>query len=390
MQLNIPGAIVAALCMCVLHPTAGNAADGRSATIQEVVAHAIRPVMARYGIPGMAVGIILNGQVYLYDYGVASKATGKPVASDTLFEIGSVSKTFTATLASYAQVSGRLSLSDTAGKYFPTLRGSSFDTVSLLELGTHTTGGFPLQLPDDIDNTDQLMSYFRNWKPTYAPGTYRTYANPSIGMFGLIAAKSMNEDFAALMESRLFPKLGLKNTYIDVPTNRMAAYAQGYTNKDVPIRVSFDGLGKEAYGVRINAGDLLRFVEANMGMLDLDPEWQRAITDTHTGYFRIGMMMQDLVWEQYRYPVDLKTLLDGNGDRMSRQANQAVRLDPPLPPQGDVLIDKTGSTNGFGAYVAFVPERKLGIVLLANKNYPIDARVTVALAILTQLDRVRR
>ncbi len=96
-------------------------------------------------------------------------------------------------------------------------------------------------------------------------------------------------------------------------------------------------------------------------------------------------MTQDLIWEQYRYPVDLKDLLAGNSAKVSYEANPVVRVDPPSPPQEDVLINKTGSTNGFASYAAFVPGKRIGIVLLANKNYPIEARVTAAHAILTRL-----
>jgi beta-lactamase class C len=63
-----------------------------------------------------------------------------------------------------------------------------------------------------------------------------------------------------------------------------------------------------------------------------------------------------------------------------------IAIDPPLQSKDDVLINKTGSTNRFAAYVAFVPERNMGVVLLANKSYPIDARVTAVYEILTRLD----
>ena len=197
----------------------------------------------------------------------------------------------------------------------------------------------------------------------------------------------MNERFDTLMQSTLFTPLGMNNSFLNVPPAQMDNYAQGYTKDGAPIRLAAGVLGPETYGIRTTAGDLLRFVEANVGTLDVDAKVQRAIIDTHTGYYQAGAMTQDLIWEQYRYPATLDALLAGNSEKMLFEANPVVQLDPPLQPEDATLIDKTGSTNGFGAYVAFVPEKKLGIVLLANKSYPIDARVTAAYAILTQLFR---
>jgi beta-lactamase class C len=233
------------------------------------------------------------------------------------------------------------------------------------------------------------MKYFEDWQPAYAPETYRTYANPSIGMLGLITARSMKQDFDTLMEQRLFPALGMKSSYINVPEARRANYAQGYTSKDAPIRMTNGLLSAEAYGVKTTATDMIPFVEANMNLIKLDGKLQSAITDTHAGYFKVGEMTQDLIWEQYSYPVDLKTLRAGNSPAVIFNAIPVTPLTPPEKPRQGVLINKTGSTNGFGAYVAFVPERKFGIVILANKNYPIDDRVTIAHQILTALSSQR-
>jgi beta-lactamase class C len=360
-------------------------ADEPQNRIETAVDMAIPPVMAKYNIPGMAVGIIVAGKPAVFSYGLASTETRQPVTHDTLFELGSITKTFTATLAAYAQVSGYLSLSDKTSKYLPSLRDSKFGEVSLLNLGTHTAGGLPLQVPDNIRNNDELMHYFEEWKPTYPPGTYRTYTNPGIGTLGLIAAKSMGQDFTALMEERLFPALGMKSSYINVPAAKMVDYAQGYTKEDAPIRMTVGVLSPEAYGIKTTAADMTRFVEANMNLLSLDQKLQHAITATHRGYFKAGVMTQDLIWEQYPYPVALKTLLEGNSSPVIFNATPVTEIKPPQEPQEDVWINKTGSTNGFGAYVAFIPKKRLGIIILANKNFPIDERVTAAYKILTSL-----
>lgn len=362
-------------------------AQAGQAETDSKVDEAVQAVMREHGIAGMSIAVTRNGTQHFYNYGVASRQTGRRADSDTLYEIGSISKTYTATLAAYAQARGRLALSDSPAKYLPELAGSDFAKLSLINLGTHTTGGFPLQVPDAVTNQAQMMAYLKAWKPEHAAGTYRTYANPSIGMLGVVAAKSLNRPFKAAMERDLFPKLGLTSTYIDVPAARMADYAQGYNKQDAPVRVNPGVLADEAYGVKTSARDLLRFVDANMGLNLADAELRGAIAQTHVGYYQLGDMTQDLAWEQLRYPATLDALLTANAGNYNSQSQPVTALNPPLPPQEAVWINKTGSTNGFGGYVAFVPSKKLGIVILANRNYPNEARVRLAYRILGELEK---
>jgi beta-lactamase class C len=354
--------------------------------LDRVVGEAIRPILDEHGVPGLAVGVTAGGQRSFFSYGVASKESGQRVTQETIFEIGSVSKAFTATLAAYAEARGTLSLSDPASRHWPALAGSGFDRISLLDLGTYAAGGLPLQFPDEVTDRESLIAYLRNWRPASAAGTHRRYSNPSIGLFGHLAARSMNRLFDELMEQELFRMLGLSRTFISVPRERMGDYAWGTSRDGKPIRVAPGPLASEAYGVKATAADLIRFVEANIAPEGLDPALRRAITATQTGYYQVGPMTQGLGWEIYAPPMELDRLLAGNASDMALKAHEVRQLDPPMSPQASALINKTGSTNGFGAYVAFIPVKRIGVVLLANRNYPIPARVRAAHAILTALD----
>jgi beta-lactamase class C len=354
--------------------------------LDRVVNEAIRPVMKENDVPGMAVAITVQGKRHFFYYGVASKQSGQRVAEDTLFEIGSVSKTFTATLAGYAQARGTLSLADNASKHLPALAGSAFDRVSLLDLGTYAAGGLPLQFPGNVTDLQKAIAWCKAWRPGYAAGEYRVYSNPSIGLFGHLVARSMDKPFEDVMEQTLLPALGLSRTYIRIPQAQMGNYASGYSKDNKPMRMMPGVLGSEAWGVKSTASDMIKYVEANISGAALDETLRRAIATTHTGYYKVGDTVQGLGWEMYSYPVDLDRLLAGNSPQMSFKPNKVSRLAPPLTPQGNALINKTGSTNGFGAYVAFVPAKGIGIVMLANKNYPIPARVKAAHKILAALD----
>ncbi|HDZ8929811.1 TPA: AQU family class C beta-lactamase [Aeromonas dhakensis] len=347
-----------------------------------VVDDVIRPLVKEHRIPGMAVAVLKGGQAHYFNYGVAELATGKKVSEQTLFEIGSVSKTLTATLGAYAVVKGSIGLDDKGSRHAPWLKGSAFDGITMAELATYSAGGLPLQFPDEVESLEQMQAYYRQWTPAYQPGSHRQYSNPSIGLFGYLAASSLQQPFAQLMEQTLLPGLGLHHTYINVPKQAMANYAYGYSKEDKPIRVNPGMLADEAYGIKTSSADLLAFVKANISGVD-DKGLQQAIALTHQGRYSVGGMTQGLGWESYPYPVSEQTLLAGNSAQVIMKANPTTAEPKEMGSQR--LFNKTGSTNGFGAYVAFVPAKGVGIVMLANRNYPIQERVKAAHAILSKL-----
>lgn len=342
---------------------------------------AAEAVIQQQDIPGLAIGLTVDGKQHFYSFGVADSRSLRPVTPDTLFELGSVSKTFTATLASWAQARGKLDLQAPTARYLPALDGSAFGGVSLLNLATHSAGGFPLQVPEAIGNETQLLDWLKAWQPQCTPGTCRTYANPSIGMLGVITAKALAVPFGEAMQQQLFPSLGLKDTYIQVPVQALPRYAWGHDKAGAHVRVNPGLLADEAYGVKSSARDLLHYVQVNLGHPLADKALQAAVQATRTGYYRRGEFTQDLIWEQYAYPPALQTLLDGNDNRML-QTFPVTALQPPLAPQAGAWVNKTGSTNGFGAYVAFIPQQRVGVVILANRNYPNSERVKLARTII--------
>lgn len=356
--------------------------------LKALVDAAVQPVMKANDIPGLAVAISLKGEPHYFSYGLASKEDGRRVTPETLFEIGSVSKTFTATLAGYALAQDKMRLDDRASQHWPALQGSRFDGISLLDLATYTAGGLPLQFPDSVQKDQaQIRDYYRQWQPTYAPGSQRLYSNPSIDLFGYLAARSLGQPFERLMEQQVFPALGLEQTHLDVPEAALAQYAQGYGKDDRPLRAGPGPLDAEGYWVKTSAADLLRFVDANLHPERLDRPWAQALDATHRGYYKVGDMTQGLGWEAYDWPISLKRLQAGNSTPMALQPHRIARLPAPQALEGQRLLNKTGSTNGFGAYVAFVPGRDLGLVILANRNYPIAERVKIAYAILSGLEQ---
>jgi len=223
MPLSRLAALAAALTLTLGH-SAAHANDQLQAKVDQI----IRPLMQEQGITGMAVAIYARNHAHYFSYGVASKADNVPVSRDTLFEIGSLSKTYTATLAALASAEGKLDLDAPAKRYHPALAGTSIGEASVLELGAYSADCLPLQFPDAVQTPQQVVDFFRHWQPRAKPGTQRCYSNPSLGLFGDLAARAQHQPFSTLMSEGLLKQMGLENTYLQVPASAQGLYAQGY------------------------------------------------------------------------------------------------------------------------------------------------------------------
>ncbi|MFT0123068.1 extended-spectrum class C beta-lactamase ADC-276 [Acinetobacter baumannii] len=352
--------------------------------IKKLVDQNFKPLLEKYDVPGMAVGVIQNNKKYEMYYGLQSVQDKKAVNRSTIFELGSVSKLFTATAGGYAKNKGKISFDDTPGKYWKELKNTPIDQVNLLQLATYTSGNLALQFPDEVQTDQQVLTFFKDWQPKNPIGEYIQYSNPSIGLFGKVVALSMNKPFDQVLEKTIFPALGLKHSYVNVPKTQMQNYAFGYNQENQPIRANPGPLDAPAYGVKSTLPDMLSFIHANLNPQKYPADIQRAINETHQGFYQVNTMYQALGWEEFSYPATLQTLLDSNSEQIVMKPNKvtAISKEPSVK-----MYHKTGSTTGFGTYVVFIPKENIGLVMLTNKRIPNEERIKAAYAVLDAIKK---
>ena len=355
------------------------------AQVAQLVNPTITALMKAQAIPGMAVAVLYQGKPYFFTWGQADVAGNKPVTRQTLFELGSVSKTFTGVLGGDAVARGEIALSDPASKYWTALSGKQWEGITLLHLATYTAGGLPLQVPESVTDAAALEKYYQTWQPEWAPGTKRQYANASIGLFGALAVKPSKMDFEQALTRRVLKPLNLNHTWVTVPASEQANYAWGYRDGKA-VHVSPGMLDAEAYGVKTSIVDMAGWLQANIQPDHIqNASLKKGVAIAQSRYWQVGEMYQGLGWEMLDWPVEARTVVDGSDNKVALAPLPAQEVTPPAPPVKASWVHKTGSTGGFGGYVAFIPEKEIGIVMLANKSYPNPARVEAAYRILDAL-----
>jgi beta-lactamase class C CMY-2 len=354
-----------------------------AAALQAQVNQQVSQLMQKQQIPGMAVAVLWQGKIFHYSFGQADVAQKRAVTPDTIFELGSISKTFAGVIAAEALERGEIQMTDPVAKHWPALASPQWQQINMQHLATYTAGGLPLMMPNNVKDEASLLSFYQQWQPKYTPGSQRVYANSSIGLFAHLAVAAGGQPYANEF-AKLTSTLKLANTYLQVPSSAEAQYAWGY-NEGKPVRIGKGMLLDEAGGAKASVRDLAKWVQANLQPQQVnDQVLQAAISRAQQQYAKSGLMFQGLGWEMLDYPLQLSSL-QAMTDPSFVAGNSATIIYPAAAARANSWVHKTGATGGFSAYAAFIPSKQVGIVLLANKRYPNALRVELAYQILEGL-----
>ncbi|WP_162233301.1 serine hydrolase [Sphingomonas sp. Leaf33] len=274
--------------------------------------------------------------------------TRGPARADTLFEIGSITKTFTGLLLADMVARGEIGLNDPAAKYLPAgwtlpVRGCP---ITLLDLTTHRSGlpRVPLDMPfSDTGNpyddyTPALMrAFLKTWVPDREPGVQFEYSNLGVALLGQILAWRAGTDYETLVRTRITGPLHMADTTVrttDEDMRRQATPHDEFLQRVTPWKWT-GGAMVAAGGLRSDADDMLNYLGAHIGLV---PTPLKPVMD------------------------DMRVVrAEGDGPKAGRGIGWMVATTPV-----GTIVTHGGATGGYLANAAFDPVRRRGVVVLAN------------------------
>src|SRR5579884_900249 len=227
-------------------------------------------------VPGVAVGILHDGEDSYAFHGVTSTENPLPVDADTLFQFGSTGKTFTATALLRLVEQGKVDLDAPVQTYIPEFRLKDEEvarTVTVLQLLNHTAGWEGDLMEDMGAGDDALTRYIERMatiEQVTPPGATVSYNNASLSVAGRIIEKVTGKPFEAAMKELIFEPLGLDHCYYfpnDIMTRR---FAVGHNQaQDGTITIARPWAiprgSNPAGGISSNAGDQIAWARFHLG-----------------------------------------------------------------------------------------------------------------------------
>lgn len=302
---------------------------------------------------GIVVGLIDDNGTRIVAYGKPAQDSTQTVNGESVFEIGSVTKTFTATLLADMVERGELNLDDPISKFLPpSVKAPTHDgkEITLRQLSSQVSG-LPRMpgnfAPKDPGNpyadysVEQMYSFISGYTLTRDPGTQYGYSNVGVGLLGHILALRARMDYESLVRTRVLQPLKMNDTAIELTRGMRARLATGHNpnlkpvaNWDIP---TLAGAG----ALRSTANDMLKYVAANLGLTKT--LLAAAMQKTH----------------QSQHDTGTPGLEVGLGWHILKKFDTEI-------------VWHNGGTGGYHSFVGFDKKRRKGVVILSNSTNDID------------------
>ncbi|TCS97012.1 cyclic peptide export ABC transporter [Hazenella coriacea] len=333
---------------------------GLPSNYEEQVEALIHKQMADGKIPGLSVVIVKGDQaIYKKGFGYSDLESKKPMTNQTLFEIGSNSKAFTAVAVYDLVEKGFIQLNDPVHKYLPWFqmkyigeyRGQKVNgpvDITIEQL-LHHTSGIPFnsigKIPAATDDgaLEKTVRALLNQELASYPGEEFSYATINYDILGLVIQKVSNQSFESYMEEHILKPLQLQHTYLFRSEAAQHDLSKGYKigflrpmEFDAPM---YRGNTPAGYFIS-NAEDMEKWLQIQLGTYTLKDAEQKSIENTHVPNRLVAPSP------------------DGSSYAGGWQVYQ----------KGTGELSHEGSNPNFSSFIAFRPQEELGVAVMANLN----------------------
>ena len=312
----------------------------------------VRGYIQKSNTVGMSIAILKNGQSRTYNYGETKKGNGQLPNIGSIYEVGSITKTFTTILLAWYVNEGKLNLPDPITKYLPdsVAANPSLKNVKLVNLTNHTSGlpGLPANFtaqkayqetnPYKNYTKDMLFSYLKNCTLRSEPGTKYAYSNLAVGLLGIILERVSGKPYEQLVSDIISKPLGMNSTlqhlYPLISTRFNTVYDE---NGSQTPAWDFDALAA-CGSLRSTINDLLLYTKANM--VKADTKLSKAFELTH----------------QVTFSNDTKVAMGWH----------IIKVD------GLNYYFHNGGTDGSSSFLAYNIEKNIAVIILSNSGASTD------------------
>ncbi len=341
--------------------------------MQAAIDDIVGELSAHPGATGLVVAVVHRDQRAVFGYGQTSGADARVPGGDTLFEIGSITKVFTAALFAVLAAERLVDPGAPVRTLMPSLSRLPVE-ITLLRLATHTSG-----LPHMPSNstrsmlhnrrnpyaaysTAELFQYLSRYRPKRRSRAVDqiNYSNLGFALLGLVLAQASGLSYEQALVNRLCDELAMQDTRITLTAEQQerlspphSASGKPVLNWDLP---AFAGAG----AFRSTADDMLRFLAANLA-------------GSQSPLAKVLQSCHELHSEEFPPQRRLRGLASGLGQRGQDTGayRQGVALGwfvGRLGPEGRRVHWHHGATGGYRAFTGFVKSTETGVVVLANRG----------------------